>query len=145
MKTDHPVFVFGSNRAGRHGAGAASFARRYRGAVMGQGEGRQGNSYAIPTKDRGLRPLPLYEIERNVRTFLNYAAEHADEGFQVTAIGCGLAGYAAHQIGPMFADAPGNCYLCAEFANYHRDHKGAAEPPTLGQQIASAIKLEIFK
>ena len=54
-----PVFVFGSNLAGRHGAGAALFAIRHRGAIYGRGEGLQGNSYAIPTKGHRLDPLSL--------------------------------------------------------------------------------------
>lgn len=41
-----PVFVFGSNLAGRHGKGAALWARQHRGAVYGQGIGLQGNSCA---------------------------------------------------------------------------------------------------
>ena len=44
------VFVFGSNLAGRHGRGAARAAVREHGAIYGQGEGLQGNSYAIPTR-----------------------------------------------------------------------------------------------
>ena len=43
------VFVFGSNEAGRHGKGAAKTARQW-GASLGQAEGRQGATYAIPTK-----------------------------------------------------------------------------------------------
>ena len=45
------IFVFGSNPEGRHGAGAAKVAREQFGAIYGQGEGLQGNSYALPTKD----------------------------------------------------------------------------------------------
>jgi hypothetical protein len=45
------IFVFGSNPEGRHGAGAAKIAKEQFGAIYGQGEGIQGNSYAIPTKD----------------------------------------------------------------------------------------------
>ena len=43
------VFVFGSNAQGRHLGGAARQAVQRFGAVMGQGEGLQGQSYAIPT------------------------------------------------------------------------------------------------
>lgn len=49
--SDNVVFVFGSNLEGRHGAGAALFAKNNFGAIYGQSEGLQGNSYAIPTKD----------------------------------------------------------------------------------------------
>ena len=44
------IFVFGSNPEGRHGAGAAKIAREQFGAIYGQGEGLQGNAYALPTK-----------------------------------------------------------------------------------------------
>jgi len=53
------VFVFGSNLAGRHGRGAALYALKHYGAVYGEGIGLQGNSYAIPTKDRHLNVLTL--------------------------------------------------------------------------------------
>lgn len=108
---DGRVFVFGSNLAGRHGKGAALFARQHRGAIYGRGVGRQGNSYAIPTKGMKLEILPLDIIEHHVRNFLFYASERPDVRFQLTPIGCGLAGYRHEQIAPMFADAPPNVEL----------------------------------
>lgn len=105
------IFVFGSNLAGRHGAGAALFARQYHGAIYGQGVGRQGESYAIPTKDSDLRTLPLREIKTYVLAFLDYAREHSELKFQVTRVGCGLAGYTDGDISPMFKGAPDNCVL----------------------------------
>ncbi|RVO41383.1 hypothetical protein CN093_08995 [Sinorhizobium meliloti] len=110
-----PVFVFGSNLAGRHGKGAALFARQHRGAIYGRGQGRQGNSYAIPTKDEHLRTLPLSVIEYQVEVFLTHADNHPEEQFQLTPIGCGLAGYKPEQIAPMFYDAPDNVILPDEF------------------------------
>lgn len=109
----NPVFVFGSNLAGRHGAGAARWARENRGAKTGVG--RQGNSYAIPTKDRDLRPLSLLTINMHVQSFITYARIFPDLTFQVTPIGCGLAGYKPEQIAPMFRGAPPNCQLPPEF------------------------------
>lgn len=106
-----PVFVFGSNLAGRHGKGAALWARQHRGAIYGRGVGRQGNAYAIPTKDRQLRVLSLEAIRVHVDDFLRYARQHADLDFELTPIGCGLAGYRPDQIAPLFADAPGNVTL----------------------------------
>lgn len=106
-----PVFVFGSNLAGRHGKGAALWARQHRGAIYGQGAGPQGNAYAIPTKDHQLRVLPLDVIRSHVDEFLKYAGERSDLSFQVTPVGCGLAGYRPDQIAPMFADAPTNVIL----------------------------------
>lgn len=106
-----PIFVFGSNEAGRHGKGAALTARREYGAIYGVGRGRQGNSYAIPTKDSRLATLPLEKIEVYVNEFLRYARSCDTEQFLVTRIGCGLAGYTDAQIAPMFAEAPVNCIL----------------------------------
>ena len=113
--TDPPIFVFGSNLAGRHGKGAALFAFQERGAIRGQGVGPQGRSYAIPTKDHSLRTLGPNEIGLYVAGFLEYARTHPSERFEVTAIGCGLAGYRPEQIAPMFADAPPNCDLSPAF------------------------------
>ena len=105
------IFVFGSNLAGRHGKGAALFARNHRGAIYGIGKGPQGYSYAIPTKTAGLKPIPLDEIELEVLNFLAYARSKPELVFEITKIGCGLAGYKEEQIAPMFRDAPSNCEL----------------------------------
>ncbi len=104
------VFVFGSNLAGRHGKGAALYARQHHGAVYGQGEGLQGDSYAIPTKGHRLETLSLDAIRQHVETFLTFARQF-NAIFVVTRIGCGLAGYTDAQISPMFVDAPDNCQL----------------------------------
>ena len=102
MKTD--IFVFGSNLAGRHGKGAALYARQNHGAIYGQGEGPQGSSYAIPTKDEKLKPLSPTEINYYVRRFISTAKNCTELTFNVTAIGCGLAGYSPAIIAPMFSE-----------------------------------------
>lgn len=101
------VFVFGSNESGLHGGGAAAEALKY-GAEYGNGFGRQGNTYAIPTKDRNVRTLPLHRVRDHVDEFLDYAREHPDTEFFLTRVGCGLAGYEDEDIAPLFADAPPN-------------------------------------
>lgn len=103
------TFVFGSNEAGIHGAGAAKFAYKSKGARFGKGYGHHGDSFAIPTKDEDIQTLPLERINDYVRGFLAYARGHRKLTFQVTCIGCGLAGYTAEDIAPMFKDAPKNC------------------------------------
>lgn len=113
-----PVFVFGGNRLGIHGKGAALHAKLHHGAIQGQGEGRQGNSYSIPTKKTPWVRLSLPEVAEHVEAFKKYAREHPDDAFRVTAIGTGLAGFTVDQIGPLFSDAPENCILCDEFAPY---------------------------
>lgn len=109
------IFVFGSNEAGIHGAGAAKFAVKHHGAKYGQGVGLQGNSYAIPTKDHNIQTLPLDRIKEYVDKFISFAGICPNMVFRVTAIGCGLAGYTPEQIAPMFAHAPVNCILPFSF------------------------------
>ena len=104
------VFVFGSNLAGRHGAGAALQAKKF-GARNGEGIGRWGRTYAIPTKDEHLHVLPLREIKTYVLEFKAYVLHYASNIFLVTPIGCGLAGYKPEDIAPMFAGAPDNVRL----------------------------------
>lgn len=105
------IFVFGSNEAGVHGAGAARAALNDWGAVWGVGIGRAGRSYAIPTKDGDIQTLPLDKVQAYVQAFLAYAADSPDDIFLVTRIGCGLAGFEDKDIAPLFAGAPDNCYL----------------------------------
>jgi hypothetical protein len=109
------IFVFGSNLAGRHGKGAALFAKKHHGAILGQGRGLQGSSYAIPTKGYDLKTLPLNEISFYVHSFLLFAEANGDMIFNVTAIGCGLAGYSPRDIAPMFKKCPANVKLPKEF------------------------------
>jgi hypothetical protein len=112
------VFVFGSNLAGIHGAGAAKEALVYWGAQWGVGEGRVRDSYALPTKDRHIKTLPLAEIEKHVKRFFEIATARWDRTFLVTRIGCGLAGYKDSDIAPMFKDAPSNCVMPDEWKEY---------------------------
>lgn len=105
------IFVFGSNLAGRHEKDRALCAKNSHGAEYGVGIGRTGNAYAIPTKDKRLRTLPLPRIAEYVAEFLEYAREHPELEFEVTKIGCGLAGYRERDISQMFKDAPRNCHL----------------------------------
>jgi hypothetical protein len=108
-----PVFVFGSNEKGIHGGGAARVAREKHGAVLHQGFGPQGNSFAIPTCSLPTGE-PNHEIERSVlnfyiNCFLLWAIQNPQTVFQVTQIGCGLAGWTIEEVAPMFANAPANC------------------------------------
>lgn len=112
------IFVFGSNLAGRHGAGAAKYACTARGAKYGVGIGRTGECYALPTKDHGIRTLHLETIAVYVATFIEYAKANQDCDFQVTRIGCGLAGLNDSDIAPMFKNAPSNCYFDNAWSPY---------------------------
>jgi len=104
-----PIFVFGSNEAGIHGAGAAKTAYTKHGARWGKCYGHFGDSFAIPTKDDSLVTLSLGRIEKYVQGFLAYAEGHRKLTFKVTRIGCGLANHTDQSIAPMFKYAPMNC------------------------------------
>ena len=96
------VFVFGSNKAGNHVGGAARVAVEKFGAIMGQGEGLQGQSYAIPTLDEQMDKVSTEELTRSVRRFAEYTMYNTDQVFYVTKIGCGIAGFSVDEIAEVF-------------------------------------------
>lgn len=96
---ENEIFVFGSNEEGHHNGGAALLALNRFGAVYGNGHGLQGKSYAISTMEG------LISTARNINTFIDFASEHQELRFFVTAIGCGIAGYNPLQIAPLFSRA----------------------------------------
>lgn len=97
---ENEVFVFGSNLQGMHHGGAARFAHQRFGAVWGQGVGLYGQSYAIPTMHGGVEAIKPYVDE-----FIAFARIHAELCFLVTPIGCGIAGFRAEQMAPLFREA----------------------------------------
>ena len=97
---DNEIFVFGSNLGGFHGGGAARLAYNKFGAVWGQGDGLQGQSYAIPTMQGGIDTIQPYVDE-----FITFARQHPELTFLVTRIGCGIAGFEDSEIAPLFREA----------------------------------------
>ena len=93
------IFVFGSNLQGMHLGGAARIACRW-GAIMGQGVGLQGQTYAIPTMSGSVASIAPYVDE-----FIRFATLNPDMRFLVTEIGCGIAGYTPADIAPLFREA----------------------------------------
>ena len=93
------IFVFGSNIEGRHTGGAARLALTW-GAVMGEGIGLQGQTYAIPTMFSTTKYIREY-----VGEFITFAKEHPELTFLVTEIGCGIAGFTPQLIAPIFVKA----------------------------------------
>ena len=103
------VFVFGSNASGAHAGGAARFAYDHFGAVWGQPEGLQGQSYAIDTMSGpGV-------FEEQAARFTDFARRHPELTFLVTEVGCGIAGYRPEQVAGFFRSAPPNVVLPARF------------------------------
>ncbi len=109
---ENEIFVFGSNLRGMHDGGAARIAMDLFGAIMGQGVGLQGQSYAIPTMQGGVETIKPYVDE-----FIEFAKQHPELKFLVTRIGCGIAGFHDEEIAPLFVaavDVP-NIYLPKSF------------------------------
>lgn len=126
---DDVIFVFGSNPEGRHGAGAAKVAREKFGAIYGQGEGLQGNAYALPTKDlrvkenKGYRSISKEQIVNNIRKMYRTAMQNPNKKFMVgyrNAINeMSLNGYTGGEMIDMFIEAgniPSNVFFSEEWA-----------------------------
>ncbi len=124
-----PIFVFGSNLAGIHGKGAAHHALLFHGAWRGVGEGLMGESYALPTKDQQIRTRHLTDIAQSVDRFIDCARRHPQLWFNVTRVGCGLAGYTDDQIAPMFDQAPDNCLLPPGWRSEATNRRNPYEEP----------------
>ena len=90
------IFVFGSNARGLHHGGAAKVAVERFGAIMGQGHGLQGKSYAINSMSG------IAEMEKDIKLFCEFAKSNPQRYFLVTPIGCGIAGYSPNDIAPLF-------------------------------------------
>jgi hypothetical protein len=109
LKTLAPnqIFVFGSNTEGRHGAGSAKVAFKYFGAIYGQSQGIQGQSYAIITKDltESRHPSILTTvIEAQIKMLYDYAKRNKDKEFLIaySADSILLNGYSLTEMATMF-------------------------------------------
>lgn len=105
------VFVFGSNTQGRHDKGAALVARRNFGAIYGQSEGPQGQSYAIITKDltKSVHPSRTKEqIKEQISKLYSYATDNPDKEFLVAYSGTGpnLNAYSNLEMASFFNSMP---------------------------------------
>lgn len=108
------IFVFGSNPEGRHGLGTAKMAREQFGAIYGQGEGLQGNSYALPTKDlrvkknNALRSITPQQIQKSIEKLISVANAHPEKLFCVAYTNTSkpsLNGYTGQEMADMFIAA----------------------------------------
>lgn len=104
------IFVFGSNTQGRHGAGSALFALQKCGAIYGQARGKQGQSYAIVTKDLTKRKHPSIQrshiLEQIVELFMYaWASPHLTFMVAYSGTGVNLNGYTPQEMASMFAEA----------------------------------------
>ena len=123
--TENQIFVFGSNMNGNHAGGAARLAVEKFGAVMGQAEGMQGHSYAIPTLDKDMQKITEEELIISLGNLRHFASEHPEKEFLLTAIGTGIAGFDTNYMAYMVlrANLPDNVTLPKEFTKI-KGYKG---------------------
>lgn len=121
------VFVFGSNTEGRHGKGSAKWAKDYYGAIYGQAFGRQGQSFAIITKDLNQKQHPSISRDKIVSQILYlylYATQHPELNFYIAYSGLGknLNGYSNREMAAMFyikgLNIPNNIIFEEEFSKF---------------------------
>ena len=130
---ENQIFVFGSNMNGNHAGGAARLAVEKFGAIMGKAKGIQGQSYAIPTLDKDMQKVTEEELLVFLGNFGNYANEHPEKEFLLTAIGTGIAGFDASYMAYMVlrANLPDNVTLPKEFVKI-KGYKGFNPDLTCG-------------
>lgn len=105
------IIVFGSNAQGDHYGGLAKVCFDKFGAICGQGNGLQGQCYAINTMSG------IDIIIGEINEFILFAKDNSDFTFLVTLIGCGIAGYSPKDIAPLFPPVlPSNIILPIEFS-----------------------------
>ncbi len=106
-----PVFVFGTDTAGKHAQETAAIAVRLFGAQAGTGSGQVGNSYAIPCRNSEQSLLPLAVIRNYLDGLFRHAADRPDTVFQISRFGCEVGGYQDAEMADQFRRAPDNVHL----------------------------------
>lgn len=147
---DNTIFVFGSNPEGRHGTGAAKVAKDKFGAIYGQGEGLQGNAYALPTKDlrvkenNSLKSISPEQITENIRRMYDVARQNPDKQFKIAYTNglneATLNGYTGAEMIKMFKDAgpiPSNVV----FSKNWTDHWNESQTTQQSQQPKQTLNI----
>lgn len=107
---ENGIFVFGSNTQGRHGKGAALFAKENFGAIYGQAKGLQGQSYAIVTKDLTKSNIPSrspFDIMIEIINLYDFAIKNPDKDFYIIYSGYNenLNGYSNIDMAGFFSNS----------------------------------------
>lgn len=122
---ENEIFVFGSNRLGKHIGGAARIAKDKFGAQERVSEGISGQTYAIPTLDEHFERVDLLDLTISITLFLQHVKLHKDRyTYYLTKIGCGIAGWSTYDVREVFQKClkricngvvPDNLYIPKEF------------------------------
>ncbi len=111
-----PIYVFGTDIAGRHAPESAVTAARLYGAEAGKGAGASGSSYAIPYRNSEQALLPLTVIRNYLDDLFTYAASQPGSLFHVARFGCEPGAYKDTELADLFRRAPGNVILSGQWA-----------------------------
>jgi hypothetical protein len=65
-------------------------------------------------------------VAEHIEAFKAFASQNPSLTFQVTKVGCGLAGFTEEQIAPLFFDAPSNILLPGTWTNLRQKAFGQA-------------------
>lgn len=120
--SENQIFVFGSNTQGRHSLGAALVAKTKFGAIYGQSEGIQGQSYGIVTKDltKKIHPsITKEQIKKQIKKLYEFAKENKDKEFLIAyGIKNNLNFYTPKEMAEMFSsfDIPENIIFEEKFS-----------------------------
>lgn len=106
-----PVFVFGSDLAGRHEGDAGGAAVRLHGAEAGAWSGQTGHAYVIPYRNKHRQLLPLDVIRSYVDTFSHFAESQPSLSFLVNRFGCETDAHPEADMARLFSGVPANCWL----------------------------------
>ena len=122
---ENEIFVFGSNRLGKHIGGAARIAKDKFGAQERVSEGISGQTYAIPTLDERFERVYLLDLTISMTLFLEHVKLYKDRyTYYLTKIGCGIAGWSTCDVRQVFqlclkrifnGVVPDNLYIPKEF------------------------------
>lgn len=91
------VFVFGANKLGAHGGGAARDAAKRFGAVYGEIH-RTGRSYGLVTVARPHVKITPQELEEEFALFFKQTELEPEKTFYLTKVGLGLGGWTLHEV-----------------------------------------------
>ena len=134
------IFVFGSNRNGKHAGGAAKTAKDKFGAEEGVSQGVTGQCYAFPTLNEKMKKIPMVGIVGYRDLLFEYAKENRDKLFLMTKVGCGIAGFKESGIKKLFGkDTPMNILLpkdweTRKYVSTGETKEGTRRNPTGGEE-----------
>ena len=122
---ENEIFVFSSNRLGKHIGGTARIAKDKFGAKEGVSEGITGQCYAIPTLDENFNRVSLFDLTISITLFLQHVKLHKDKyTYYLTEIGCSIDGWSVYDMRAIFqiclkrifnGVVPENLYIPKEF------------------------------